>query len=76
MTLIVAKIHVLYCLQGKDEFMGRCVVRPTVKLRGQGPPAPKLLWHPVTKGKLEGGEILAAFEMFLVRIALFYLLVS
>ncbi|EDO36866.1 predicted protein, partial [Nematostella vectensis] len=50
---------------GKDEYMGRCVATPEVKLHGQGPPAPRLLWYPVTKGDMEGGEILAAFELFL-----------
>lgn len=47
--------------------MGRCVESPSVKLKGQGPPAPKLLWGSVTKGNDDAGEILAAFELFLVR---------
>lgn len=46
--------------------MGRCVESPVVKLKGQGPPAPRLLWQPVKKGKEDGGEILVAFELFLV----------
>lgn len=46
--------------------MGRCVESPVVKLKGQGPPAPRLLWEPVKKGKEDGGEILVAFELFLV----------
>lgn len=50
---------------GKDEFMGRCVESPVVKLKGQGPPAPKLLWEPIKKGTEDGGEILVAFELFL-----------
>ena len=54
-------------LQGRDDFMGRCVESPSVKLKGHGPPAPKLLWEPVTKGTDDAGEILAAFELFLVR---------
>lgn len=54
-------------LQGKDEFMGRCVESPVVKLKGQGPPAPRLLWEPVKKGREDAGEILVAFELFLVR---------
>lgn len=54
-------------LQGKDEFMGRCVESPVVKLTGQGPPAPRLLWEPVKKGREDAGEILVAFELFLVR---------
>lgn len=43
------------------------MAEPTVKLNGPVPPAPRLLWYPVLKGKEEGGEILAAFELFLVR---------
>ena len=54
-------------LQGRDDFMGRCVKSPSVKLKGQGPPAPKLLWEAVTKGTDDAGEILVAFELFLVR---------
>lgn len=50
---------------GRDDFMGRCVASPSVKLKGHGPPAPKLLWEPVTKGTDDAGEILAAFELFL-----------
>ncbi|XP_015759463.1 PREDICTED: dysferlin-like [Acropora digitifera] len=50
---------------GRDDFMGRCVESPSVKLKGHGPPAPKLLWEPVTKGSDDAGEILAAFELFL-----------
>lgn len=49
--------------------MGRCVESPVVKLKGQGPPAPRLLWEPVKKGTEDGGEILVAFELFLVRLA-------
>lgn len=47
--------------------MGRCVESPVVKLQGQGPPAPRLLWEPVMKGREDAGEILVAFELFLVR---------
>lgn len=47
--------------------MGRCVESPVVKLQGQGPPAPRLLWEPVMKGRENAGEILVAFELFLVR---------
>ena len=47
--------------------MGRCVVTPLVKLNGQEPPSPRLLWYDVTRAGEEAGEILAAFELFLVR---------
>ena len=46
--------------------MGRCVVTPLVKMNGQEPPAPRLLWYDVTRVGEEAGEILAAFELFLV----------
>lgn len=46
--------------------MGRCVVTPLVKMNGQEPPAPRLLWYDVTRIGEEAGEILAAFELFLV----------
>ena len=63
------KVSVLFCfrLKGQDEFMGRCVVTPLVKLNGQGPPSPRLLWYDVTRVGEEAGEILAAFELYLVR---------
>lgn len=47
--------------------MGRCVLTPLVKLNGQGPPSPRLLWYDVERGNEYGGEILAAFELYLVR---------
>ena len=53
-------------LKGQDEFMGRCVVTPLVKMNGQEPPAPRLLWYDITRAGEEAGEILAAFELFLV----------
>ena len=62
------KSVLLIFLQGKDEFMGRCVESPVVKLKGQGSPAPRLLWEPVKKGTEDGGEILVALELFLVRL--------
>ena len=46
--------------------MGRCVVTPLVKMNGQEPPAPRLLWYDITRVGEEAGEILAAFELFLV----------
>lgn len=46
--------------------MGRCVVTPLVKMNGQEPPAPRLLWYNVERVGEEAGEILAAFELFLV----------
>eukprot|EP00076_Gallus_gallus_P040100 XP_025005638.1 dysferlin isoform X5 [Gallus gallus] len=42
---------------GADEFMGRCVCRPSLQR------APRLSWHPVLKGGRNVGELLAAFEL-------------
>ncbi|XP_052538887.1 dysferlin isoform X5 [Tympanuchus pallidicinctus] len=42
---------------GADEFMGRCVCRPSLQR------APRLSWHPVLKGSRNVGELLAAFEL-------------
>ena len=60
------RFHDCLSLQGQDEFMGRCVVTPLVKLHGQGAPSPRLLWCDVQRGDEEGGQILCAFELFLV----------
>lgn len=40
---------------------------PKVRLKGIEEPEPKLLWHKVKRGDLDGGELLAECELFLVR---------
>ncbi|MGH0134573.1 UNVERIFIED_CONTAM: hypothetical protein FKN15_031044 [Acipenser sinensis] len=42
---------------GADEFMGRCVCRPSLE------PSPRLAWYTVTRGSKNTGELLAAFEL-------------
>ncbi|XP_063257325.1 dysferlin isoform X3 [Prinia subflava] len=42
---------------GADEFMGRCVCRPSLER------SPRLSWHPVLKSGRNVGELLAAFEL-------------
>ncbi|XP_030306340.1 dysferlin isoform X6 [Calypte anna] len=42
---------------GADEFMGRCICRPSLER------SPRLSWHPVTKANRNVGELLAAFEL-------------
>ncbi|XP_019351178.2 dysferlin isoform X1 [Alligator mississippiensis] len=42
---------------GADEFMGRCICRPSLER------SPRLSWHPITKGNRNTGELLAAFEL-------------
>uniref|UniRef100_A0A8B9EIE2 Dysferlin n=1 Tax=Anser cygnoides TaxID=8845 RepID=A0A8B9EIE2_ANSCY len=42
---------------GADEFMGRCVCKPSLQR------SPRLSWHPVSKGSRSVGELLASFEL-------------
>uniref|UniRef100_UPI00398F8D26 dysferlin n=1 Tax=Pristiophorus japonicus TaxID=55135 RepID=UPI00398F8D26 len=42
---------------GADEFMGRCICRPSLE------PNPRLAWHPVRRGNRHAGELLAAFAL-------------
>jgi len=56
----------LYFDQGKDEYLGRAVAQPLVKLNGSKPPASRLMWMPITRGDRQCGELLASFELYLV----------
>ncbi|XP_066488201.1 dysferlin isoform X3 [Tiliqua scincoides] len=42
---------------GADEFMGRCLCRPSLDR------TPRLSWYPVVRAKQSAGELLAAFEL-------------
>ncbi|XP_064275237.1 dysferlin isoform X5 [Passer domesticus] len=42
---------------GADEFMGRCICRPSLER------SPRLSWYPVLKSGRNAGELLAAFEL-------------
>ncbi|XP_028939006.1 dysferlin isoform X4 [Ornithorhynchus anatinus] len=42
---------------GADEFMGRCICRPSLER------SPRLAWYPVTKKNKPAGDLLAAFEL-------------
>uniref|UniRef100_A0A803VMJ0 Dysferlin n=1 Tax=Ficedula albicollis TaxID=59894 RepID=A0A803VMJ0_FICAL len=44
-------------VSGADEFMGRCVCRPSLER------SPRLSWYPVLKSGRNVGELLAAFEL-------------
>ncbi|CAG0890724.1 unnamed protein product, partial [Cyprideis torosa] len=48
---------------GKSEFLGRTSGCPVVQREMQSRKPPKLTWLPITKGSLEAGELLAAFEL-------------
>ncbi|CAM5129255.1 unnamed protein product [Eretmochelys imbricata] len=50
---------------GKDEFLGRSVCSPTVKLNPEVDITPKLLWYPVMNGGKACGDILFDAELIL-----------
>ncbi|XP_063781358.1 dysferlin isoform X3 [Pseudophryne corroboree] len=44
---------------GADEYMGRCICRPSLER------SPRLSWYPIMMGDKNTGELLAAFELIL-----------
>ena len=42
-----------------------------VRLEGHQTPEPRLQWHKISRGEEEGGELLAACELFLVSLSCF-----
>ena len=56
----------VYILQGSAEFLGRTTAYPMVKLDPTDMRTPVLQWFPIMKGATDGGELLAAFELFAV----------
>ncbi|XP_022792929.1 myoferlin-like isoform X4 [Stylophora pistillata] len=50
---------------GKDDFLGRCMLTPKIRLKGLEEPEAKLLWHKVMLGEQDGGELLAECELFM-----------
>ncbi|XP_007516850.2 myoferlin isoform X2 [Erinaceus europaeus] len=50
---------------GKDEFLGRSMCSPLVKLKSEMDDTPKLLWHPVMNGDKACGDVLVAAELIL-----------
>lgn len=57
---------------GCNEFLGRTKAQPMVKLDPSDARMPVLQWYDITRGNESGGELLAAFELFLVRLLFFY----
>uniref|UniRef100_F7CDX8 C2 domain-containing protein n=1 Tax=Xenopus tropicalis TaxID=8364 RepID=F7CDX8_XENTR len=51
----------------KDDFLGRGLFFPMVKLDPNIKDTPKLLWSPITNGKRHCGDILVAAELFLLE---------
>lgn len=64
-----------FLLQGKDEFLGRSVCAPMVKLIPEEDITPKLLWYPVTNNGKASGDILFAAELILRDKACIYYIV-
>ncbi|XP_036294466.1 myoferlin isoform X5 [Pipistrellus kuhlii] len=50
---------------GKDEFLGRSMCSPLVKLNSEMDIAPKLLWYPVMNGDKACGDVLVTAELIL-----------
>ncbi|KAG8523517.1 Myoferlin [Galemys pyrenaicus] len=50
---------------GKDEFLGRSMCSPLVKLNSEMDIRPKLLWYPVMNGDKACGDVLVAAELIL-----------
>ncbi|XP_055986386.1 myoferlin isoform X2 [Sorex fumeus] len=50
---------------GKDEFLGRSMCSPLVKLNSEMDITPKLLWYPVMNGGKACGDVLVAAELIL-----------
>ncbi|XP_004607583.2 myoferlin [Sorex araneus] len=50
---------------GKDEFLGRSMCSPLVKLNSEMDITPKLLWYPVMNGDKACGDVLVAAELIL-----------
>jgi hypothetical protein len=57
-----------YHVKGRHEFLGRIQTEPVVFLPDQEdtPPTTKLSWHKVWNGSEHCGDVLAAFELFVV----------
>ncbi|XP_069317038.1 myoferlin isoform X2 [Eulemur rufifrons] len=50
---------------GKDEFLGRSIFSPLVKLHSEMDMTPKLLWYPVRNGERLCGDVLVTAELIL-----------
>lgn len=50
---------------GKDDYLGRCIFYPKIRLKGVEAPEPKLMWQKIKRGDQDGGEILVEAELFL-----------
>uniref|UniRef100_A0A8C5XC17 Myoferlin n=1 Tax=Microcebus murinus TaxID=30608 RepID=A0A8C5XC17_MICMU len=50
---------------GKDEFLGRSIFSPLVKLHSEMDITPKLLWYPVRNGDRACGDVLVTAELIL-----------
>ena len=68
-TLTIAgqfySVHCLY-FQGAPDFLGRAMTYPQVNLDASDSAPAILQWCSISKGQIDGGELLFAAELFLV----------
>ena len=62
------EIYHTITFQGEPEFLGRTKAHPMVKLDPNDARTPVLQWHTIQRGKDDGGELLACFELYLVSV--------
>lgn len=48
----------------KNEFMGRCYIKPSINIDNSKPP--KLKWHKLYFSNKPAGDVLSSFELVLV----------
>lgn len=52
--------------QNNDELLGRCQIKPMIKIDTRDQRVPRLAWHTVYRSGQTSGELLASFELFLI----------
>ncbi|KAJ8026374.1 Dysferlin [Holothuria leucospilota] len=50
-----------------DELLGRCQIKPMIKIDTRDQRVPRLAWHTVYRSGQTSGELLASFELFLIE---------
>ena len=66
--MVIFTLNLYFHTKGKDEYLGRAIAQPLVKLNGAKPPASRLMWMPIMRGDRQCGELLASFELYLVSL--------
>lgn len=75
MKLILYYIFIIFFFKGSEEFIGRALAKPVVKLAEEiyeKPFFPPVLqWFPIYRGEMRAGELLGAFELLQVNFCSF-----